>query len=286
MRTSPLTLAAILLVASTVRAESDRLHEGETASVGHRTDGASLARAKVDLAIFPYPGGGEMWGGPINATRAEATFLRRKDGSFDAEEARLAFIRWPHLHVLALERDVRLGTTAGVELAGLYLPYVTRGHAGADRWAIAHVGAGAGYRWLRKVDRAREDGHMGSVTVDARLDDQAPVGSGPLSVRGSFDLAYTFALGKIEDQTTLAFAHALVLDTRAGLYVDLGPGAPTRTVARTDPTTGAVTYRRHANEGQRWRALVCGLSLELRPFDTLSTSTPVAAVEVGMSHEF
>ncbi len=279
-------LGWLALSAPDARADADTLHEGEALAAGGRTDGAALARAKLDLAIVPYPGGREMWGGPINATRVEATLLRRDDATFDAEEARVALIRWPHFHALAVERDVRLGTTVGAEAFGLYVPYVLRGVTGSDSWAIALLGGSAGYRYLRRADRARVDGHAASVTLRAHVDDQAPLGSGRLSVRGAFDAAYTVAFGALDGEAGRGLVQALVLCARGGLLLDVSRTPATRDVPRTDPVTGAVTHLRQVNEGARWRVALLELSLELRGFDTLSTSTSLAAAEVGVVHDF
>lgn len=289
--TATVAAAGVLLAAPRAALAFDTIHEGEAALVGARSDETATLRAKVDLAIFPYPGGVEIWGGRINATRVEVGLARSwdprdTDVTLQAvERARMQVVRWPHLHALGVERDLRLGTAIGGEAFGFYLPYVLHGTTGAATWGIATAGANLGYRFVRREDRARQDGHVGASTMTLRVDDQSTIG-GRFQLRTYFDLSYTVVVGKFDGQRTLGFAHALVGSAGMALVVDVSGGEATRLVPKTDPGTGVVAYRTAVNEGSRLRIALFDVALEARPFDTLTNLGPVVHGQAGIIHDF
>ncbi len=275
----------------------DTIREREAALIGARSDDTATLRAKADLAILPYPGGEDVWGGRIDATRLEVGLVRplglgKGGGAIDEkptlqnlERARAQFIRWPHLHAAGVERDLRLGTTIGGEAFGAYLPYVLHGITGSPSWGIATAGANLGYRYVRKDDLAKQDGHVGASTLTLRVDDQSTLGA-RWQLRTFFDLSYTVCVGKFEGQSTVGFAHALVGSAGMALVVDVSSGPVTRLVPRTDPETGVVTYRTAVNEGSRLRIALFDVALETRPFDTLTTIGPTVHGQAGIIHDF
>ena len=184
-----------------------------------------------------------------------------------------------------LERDMRLGTTVGAEAFGAYLPYVLHGITGSPSWGIATAGANLGYRYLRRDDLAKQDGHVGASTLTLRVDDQSTLGA-RWQLRTFFDLSYTVCVGRFEGQSTVGFAHALVGSAGMALVVDVSAGPATRLVPRTDPETGVVTYRTAVNEGSRLRIALFDVTLETRPFDTLTTIGPTVHGQAGIIHDF
>jgi hypothetical protein len=271
-------------LASATAYGDDTLHEGHAATVGVRTDGTLVTQLKADLAIFPYPGGPDVWGGPINATRLDLTLATQVDG-VHFEQGRAQFIRWPHLHVLGLERDTRAGVAFGAEVFGLYVPVRLWGNIGARSWAIATTGADVGYRRQLAHSGARHDGHVGYSTTVVQVEAQHTVGE-RVQLRSFAEVMYTFAAGQIDGDHVSAMEHFLELGGGVGLYYDLTARPPIRRVPRTDPATGEVTYTTVANEGKRWRVIVLDISGMVRPFDTISTAHGAVIFKTGLSHEY
>lgn len=272
-----------LLLVSTPALGDDTLHDGQVGSVGIRTDRSVVTQLRSDLAIFPFPGGPDVWGGPINATRVDVTLTGSADG-VRFEQGRAQFIRWPHLHVLGIERDTTRGTAVGAELAGFYLPAALWGNIGARQWAIATVGADLGYRHQLTRAGAQRAGHLGYMTASGQVEIQHQLGE-RVELRGFGEVAYTFAAGQLEGPGQ-AWEQLFELAGGIGLYWDINFCSPTRRVPRTDPATGEVTYRTVANEGRRWRVIVLDVGAAVRPFDSISTGHPMAIFKTGLSHEY
>ncbi len=280
-------LGALLVVlprAGVARAD-DTLHEGISAEVGARSDHRALAHAQADVAVLPFPGGAGLWNGPIDATRLEVT--GREDlnpfGHPTVEQARVQLIRWPHVHVLGVEHDRRMGSMVAAEVVGLYVPLPLVGEIGGRSWLVMQGGANIGYRWLSTDAEARVDGHVAASTALLSLNAQAALSS-RWSVRGLFEGTYTAVVGSIDDRAR--YGQVAAFTGRLSLHVDVSRGSPVRLVPRTDPTTGGVTYRRETNEGRRLRVMLLAIEGETRPVDTLSTAKDIAAAKIGLEYGY
>ncbi len=279
-----LSLVHAVLSPGLARAD-DTLHEGISVEGGARTDQRALARAQADVAVLPFPGGVGLWNGPIDATRLEIT--AREDlnpiGHPTVEQARVQLIRWPHVHVLGVEHDRRMGSMLAAEVLGLYVPLPLLGEIGGRSWLVMQGGANIGYRWLSTDVEASADGHVAATTALLSLNAQAAL-SGRWSVRGLFEGTYTAALGSIDDRAK--YGHVAAFSGRISLYVDVSRGSPIRLVPRTDPTTGGVTYRRETNEGRRLRVMLLAVEGEARPVNTLSTARDIATAKIGVEYGY
>lgn len=267
----------------------DAFHEGAAARVALRSDQVFAASLKADAAILPFPAGPEYWGGPINGTRLEARVIKAWDqASLPAlEQGRFAVLHWPHARALAVTRDTRMGTALGGELFGAYVPYPLHGSLGMPTYGFISFGGDLGYRHQRGRDGSRRagDGHYGASTVTTRVDDQSML-SPRVALRSSFDVSYTFLVGSHDDSRRVAFSHALVLEVRSALTVDLSAGLPYREVPRVDPVTGEHYTRAALSQGKRLRLHALEASFELRPFNTASVAPSIASIGVGLSHEY
>ncbi len=288
-RTAPtLVLSAALTLAvhsPGLALADDTLHEGISVEGGARTDQKALAHAQADVAVLPFPGGVGLWNGPIDATRLEIT--AREDlnpiGHLTVEQARVQLIRWPHVHVLGVEHDRRMGSMLAAEVLGLYVPLPLLGEIGGRSWLVMQGGANIGYRWLSTDAEASADGHVAASTVLLSLNAQAALSS-RWAVRGLFEGTYTAAAGSIDDRAK--YGHVAAFTGRLSLYVDVSRGSPIRLVPRTDPTTGGVTYRRETNEGRRLRVMLLAIEGETRPVDTLSTAKDIATAKIGLEYGY
>jgi hypothetical protein len=270
----------------------DTLHEGIGAEIGARfaqkSDAVALAHARADIAILPFPGGAELWNGPIDATRLEVT--GREDlnplGHPTVEHARVQLIRWPHVHLLGLEHDLRMGTLLGVEAIGLYLPLPLVGTIGGRSWLVTQLGANLGYMWLDTDPyrgAASRDGHVGKSTALAGMNAQWSL-SDRWALRGLFEATYTAAVGSLSNK--VGYVHAVVLNASVGIYADISRSAPVRLVPRTDPVTGDVTYRKETNEGKRVRLMVLSIEGEERPVDTITSVPDVVGAKIGIEYAY
>jgi len=260
----------------------DLLHEGQAVDIGARSDHSLITQLASDLAIFPFPGGPSVWGAPINATRVELTLATTTQG-VGFEAGRAEFIRWPHLHVLGVERDTRAGCAFGTEVLGLYLPLW--GDIGSREWSIFTIGADTGYRHQLTHAGARHAGDLGYTTATVELAIQHQV-SDRTQLRSFAEGTYTLGVGKLEHVAGAAAEQLVELSAGLSLFYDLTDEPPVRHVPRTDPGTGEVTYTTLVNEGKRWRLIVLEISGAYRPFDSISTAPAVAMINTGLRHEY
>lgn len=269
---------------TTAASGDDTYHEGQAVLVGGRTDSSLVTALKADLAIFPFPGGPSVWGGPINATRADLTLTTNADG-LHFEAGRIQFIRWPHLHVLSVERDTRVGNAIGSELVGFYVPVPLWGEIGAREWSIVTIGADLGYRHQLTHAGARHAGDLGSTSATLQLVLQHQF-SERTQLRSFAEAGYTLGVGKLDGVAGASAEQLVDLSAGMSLYYDITHRSPTRRVPRTDPVTSEVTYTTVANEGKRWRVIVLEISGSFRPFDSISTAPAIAMISTGLSHEY
>ncbi len=272
------------MAAAHVARGDDLLHDGEAVAIGARTDRNLVAQLKSDLAIFPYPGGSSLWGGPINATRVDLTLTTSREGTA-LEEGRAEFIRWPHLHLLGIERDTRSGEAFGGELVGVYLPVPLWGDIGAREWSIFTIGADLGYRHQLTHAGARHAGNLGATTATMQLAIQHQL-TDRMQLRSCAEATYTLGVGALDDVAGTSAEQLVELSGGLGLYYDITSDAPIRRVPRTDPATAVVTYTSVVNEGKRWRWVVAELDGSFRPFDSISTARAVAMLNTGIRHEY
>lgn len=284
-RTLRCAIALVLVFSARAARADDTLHEGLSAEVGARTDKVALARAQADVAVLPFPGGAGLWNGPIDATRLEIT--GREDlnplGHPTVEQARVQLIRWPHVHVLGVEHDRRMGSMVAAEVLGLYVPLPLVGEIGGRSWLVMQGGANIGYRWLSTDVEAHADGHVAASTALLSLNGQLALSS-RWALRGLFEGTYTAAVGSIDDRAK--YGHVAAFTGRIALYVDVSRTPPVRLVPRTDPTTGGLTYRQETNEGRRLRVMLLAIEGETRPVDTLSTAKDVATAKIGLEYAY
>jgi hypothetical protein len=278
-------VVAAMLALWAVPAYGDDLHEGHTGSLGARTDMSTVLQLKSDVGIFPYPGGPNVWGGSINATRFDLALALSEDQEPSFEQGRVQFIRWPHLHVLGIERDTRSGVNIGVEAIGGYFPVRVWGNIGARDWAIATFGTNVGYRRQLAHAGAQHRGHVGYTTPTIHLEIQQHLGE-RVQLRSFAEVAYTAAVGQLVGASH-PFEHLLELAAGIGLYYDVTEHPPLRKVPRTDPASGEVSYTTVANAGRRWRIILIDVSGWTRPIDSISTASLAAATfRTGLSREY
>lgn len=283
-------LATVLLVAAAVGAAStaradDTMLEGAQALYGVRGDRRQQIELRSDLAVVPYPLGAEFWGGPINATRVEATLGVGAGLGPNVDAARVQLVRWPHLHALGVERDVRQGAPWALELFGAYLPLRLWGRLGGRSWGFVLAGANVGARSVAKSFGGVESGWLGTVSPSAHLEARVPL-SHALDLRVSGDTAYLAGLGRVHGGSAVWGAHLIALSAGAILACDVSSTPRTQPVVRRDPTSGELYEREVATQGQRTRLHLIGLVAEVRPIDTLTTAGALVRAHVGIEHAF
>ena len=282
------SLAVVAALGSLARSASasDELYEGDAAFVGMRSDERFLLSAKTDLALVPFPER-DIWGGRMNATRVEATLgLPLRGHTVGLEQARVQLIRWPHLHVLGVERDRLLGTSVGVEGLALYVPFRISGGLADPHWALLFVGASAGYRHLAQSFGAQSSGDVGFAAPSVEADAQASIDP-RLALRFNVGASYLAALGSLEAKGGAGFAHTAPLTLSMALAYDVTSRPRLRWVARTDVATGEPRFVQAVNEGRRLRFLPLQVLFQVRPFDTLTTmASALAVVQLGATYEY
>jgi hypothetical protein len=232
---------ACLVLCALVRPASaaDALYEGEAGALAVRSDERLLLSAKTDLSIVPFPDR-EIWNGRMNATRMEAALgmsVQARDVGLD--QARVQLIRWPHLHMLGVERDRLLGTSIGVEGVAVYLPFRLAGTLAEQHWALLTVGASLGYRHLAQSFVARSSGDVGFATPSVEIAGQSSLDP-RLSARFSLGASYVGALGALDAKRGVAYAHTAPLTASVTLAYDITSQPRLRTVRRTDIGTGVA----------------------------------------------
>lgn len=264
----------------------DAFYEGEAAAVAVRSDERLLASAKTDLAIIPFPDQ-DIWNGRINATRLEAAVgmsFQARDVGLD--QARVQLIRWPHLHVLGVERDRLLGTSFGVEALAVYVPFRLTGSLADQHWALLTVGASVGYRHLASSFEAQSSGDVGFVTPHVEVVGQSSLDP-RLSVRFSLGASYLAAIGSLDRSGGVAFAHTAPITSSVTFAYDVTSSPRLRTVRRTDVATGESRFVQAVNEGRRLRILPFQVNCQVRPFDTLTMlASNLLTVQVGATYEY
>ena len=264
----------------------DAYYEGEAATVSVRSDERVQVGAKTDLAIVPFPNR-DIWNGKINATRVEATMgASWKTGAVDLDQARVQLIRWPHLHVLGVERDRMLGTTIGVEALALYVPFRLTGSLADQHWALLTVGASVGYRHLAESFQARASGDVAFATPRVEIVGQSSLDP-RLSLRFSMGASYVAAIGSLEGKRGVGTAHTAPVTVTMALAYDVTAKPRLRSVGRTDVATGEPRFVQAVNEGRRFRIMPVQLLAQIRPFDTLTTmASTLLVAQVGASYEY
>jgi hypothetical protein len=265
---------------------ADALYEGEAAFVGVRSDERLMLSAKTDLSVVPFPDR-DIWNGRMNATRVEAALgmnFQARDVGLD--QARVQLIRWPHLHMLGVERDRLLGTSIGVEALAVYVPFRLTGTLADRHWALLTVGASVGYRHLAQSFEARSSGDVGFATPSVEIVGQSSIDP-RLSARFSLGASYIGALGSLESKRGVAYAHTAPVTAGITLAYDVTSQPRLRTVRRTDIGTGEPRFVQAVNEGRRVRLMPLSVLCQVRPFDTLTTLTSsLLVVQIGASYEY
>ncbi|CAN5924466.1 hypothetical protein BH11MYX4_BH11MYX4_58520 [soil metagenome] len=281
-----LAFTSLAALARPARAD-DAYYEGEAAVLSVRSDERVLVAAKTDLAIVPFPDR-DIWNGRMNATRVEAAMgmsWQARDVGLD--QARVQLIRWPHLHVLGVERDRMLGTTVGVEALALYVPIRLTGTLADQHWALLTVGASVGYRHLASSFEARSSGDVAFATPSVEIVGQSSIDP-RLTLRFSMGASYLAAFGSLESSKRgVGFAHTAPVTVTMALAYDVTPSPRLRSVRRTDVATGEPRFVQAVNEGRRFRIMPLQLFSQIRPFDTLTVMTSSLVVaQVGASYEY
>lgn len=280
-----LTLGALCMLARDASAQ-DAFHEGDAIFAGVRSDERVQLSAKTDLAVVPFPDP-DVWNGRLNATRVEGTVgmsSRARDVGLD--QARVQLIRWPHLHVLGVERDRLLGTSFGVEALALYVPFRLAGSLADPQWAIFTVGASVGYRHLAHGFAARSNGDVGFVTPSVEITGQSSI-EPRLSARFSLGVSYVGAVGGLDTRRGVGLAHVAPLTAGVALAYDVTSSPRMRTVRRTDVVSGEPRFVQAVNEGRRLRLMPVQILCQVRPFDTLTTlAASLVVVQVGATYEY
>lgn len=263
----------------------DTMLEGTHALYGVRGDRRQQLELRSDLAVVPYPLGAEFWGGPINATRVEATLGVGAGLGPDVDAARVQLVRWPHLHALGVERDVRQGAPLALELVGGYLPLRLWGRMGARSWAFILAGTNLGARSVAKSFGGVESGWLATASPSTHVEVRVPL-TAELDARVSGDAAYVVGLGRTHGSSSVWGAHHVSLGVGAILAYDISSAPRTQPVTRRDPRTGEAYSREVATQGQRTRLHLLGLVAEIRPLDTMTTAGALVRAHVGLEHAF
>ena len=265
---------------------ADAYYEGEAATVSVRSDERVQVGAKTDLGLVPFPDR-DVWNGRMNATRVEATAgMSWKSGVVDLDQARVQLIRWPHLHVLGVERERMLGTTFGIEALALYVPFRLAGTLADQHWALLTVGASVGYRHLAESFQARASGDVAFATPSVEIVGQSSLDP-RLSLRFSMGASYVAAVGSLDGKRGVGTAHTAPVTVTMALAYDVTAKPRLRSVRHTDVATGEPRFVQAVNEGRRFRIMPVQLLSQIRPFDTLTTMTSSLLVaQVGASYEY
>lgn len=282
-----LALCGVSTVARSASAD-DAFHEGEAAYLAVRSDERLQASAKTDLAIIPFPDR-DIWNGRMNATRVEATMgMNTQAREVGLDQARVQLIRWPHLHVLGVERDRLLGTSVGIEALALYVPFRLAGSLADQHWALFTVGASVGYRHLAQTFGAQSSGDVGFATPSIEVTGQSSIDP-RLSARFSMGASYVAALGSLSANAKrgVGFAHTAPVTASVALAYDVTSASRLRTVRRTDVVTGEPRFVQAVNEGRRLRLIPLQILCQVRPFDTLTTlASSLLVLQVGATYEY
>ena len=268
-------------------AADDAYYEGEAAAVSVRSDERVQIGAKTDLGLVPFPDR-DIWNGRMNATRVEAVvgMSWKKDRNVDLDQARVQLIRWPHLHVLGVERDRMLGTTVGIEALALYVPFRLAGSLADQHWALLTVGASVGYRHLAASFQARATGDVAFAAPGVEIVGQSSLDP-RLSLRFSMGASYVTAVGSLEGRRGVGTAHTAPVTVTMALAYDVTSRPRLRSVRHTDIATGEPRFVQAVNEGRRLRIMPVQLLSQIRPFDTLTTaSSSLLVAQVGASYEY
>jgi len=256
--------------------------EGQTVQVGYRSRDDAFVHAKADLAVLPLPGGRDIWGGPLNATRLEA--LVTFDGNrARAEELRVGLFRFPHVRLLSFERNERLGMAFGAEVLGLELPVPLEGKSSERTYGIAFVGGALSYKMLHEDARGNAHAHGGSFSFTGRVETLQTIAP-RFDLRALFAANYTGFVGYDRLVSSVRYLHALVIESELSLLFDLG-GAPYR-ITTIREMNGEIHDVRRPARGERWRLAVFDIGFELHPLDTMGSFGNVAFFKTGISREF
>ena len=127
---------------------------------------------------------------------------------------------------------------------------------------------------------------MGFATPSVEITGQSSIDP-RLSARFSMGASYIAALGALERNRGVGFAHTAPITTSVALAYDVTSTPRLRTVRRTDVVTGEPRFVQAVNEGRRLRLMPLQIVCQVRPFDTLTTlATSLLVVQLGASYEY
>lgn len=279
-----LAVSMFLQMASGPALADTDLHEGTHTSVGATAtlrESRYQVSGSADFSLVPAPGGLKLNGSQVMVKAGIASTGVRPD--LDAARAQL--LRWGHLRAIGVERDRFQASPFSFELGALLLPFYAKGKVGDRNWAIAHAGAGIGYKAVTEALGGQVDVKGAAATLSCRIDTQSEI-TDRLQLRAFGEVLYTALVGGGSGQSGAAFKHQLQASGGVGLWYDLSSEDPYRLVPRTHPATGVKTFRKIANEGKRYRLGLVDIQGFMRPMDTLTKTQAGITIQSGMAVDF
>lgn len=271
---------ALALLPATAFAD-EPLHEGFMVRAGSGTQGRHRLESSVDINLLPLPGGGRLNGTHISLSLGT-------DNNFDAvglDRAYLALLRWPHMRLLGVQRNLDEGMPLGIELGGLSMPLSLVGKKESRNWIIAHLGFDGDFNWYRTNFGAVEDAMGLGLSLHARLDQQVDIFD-RLSLRAWQKACYSAIFGGFGTTPGIGVRHQVMLRGALGLYLDITREPLYRQIPRTDPVTGEVTYRKSVNQGPRWRWMIINASGHWQPIGYVTGRDRLLFVTTGFERRF
>jgi hypothetical protein len=275
-------VSALLCFALPTTASADEpLHEGFMVRAGTGTQGRNRLESSVDINLLPLPGGGRLNGTHIALSLGT-------DNAFDSvglDRAYVALLRWPHMRLLGVKRNLDEGLPLGVELGGLSMPLALVGKKESRNWIIAHIGFDGNFNWYRERFTAVEDAMGLGLSLHARLDEQVDIFE-RLSLRAWQKACYSAIFGLFGDTPGLGVRQQVMLHGALGLYLDITREPLYRLIPRTDPVTGEVTYRKSVNQGPRWRWMIVNASGHWQPLGYVTGRDKLLFLTTGIERRF